>query len=239
MYIPAQIRPVIGCFVLSSLFDGHTSGHTNFCAFREKKNTLTQQQKQEMKKITQAHFFDSYNNNIWLNAWKIQNGIKQTNIDNAHSDKCIHTNTSIQWTTGKKKQSSKPGTKTMFDIKFVNTISFQSCINIYTHVWTIHTRTSTGGKKTHTQHKSRAITVCSSHLNGRGAASPVFVLSICLHLLLWTWILYGEWEFYVFKIFGLKIDLLKNTNTISILNDVGQRKNDYKFANWILAYVNR
>lgn len=29
-------------------------------------------------------------------------------------------------------------TKTIFDIKFVNTISFQSCINIYTHVWKMH-----------------------------------------------------------------------------------------------------
>lgn len=34
-----------------------------------------------------------------------------------------------------------PGTKTIFDIKFVNTISFQSCINIYTHVWKMHNAT--------------------------------------------------------------------------------------------------
>lgn len=78
--------------------------------------------------------------------------------------------------TGKKK-SSKPGTKTIFDIKFVNTISFQSCINIYTHVWKMqHTKSERerGKWRREASQQSRAHHIWI-------ADGPV-VLSICLYL---------------------------------------------------------
>lgn len=115
-------------------------------------------------------FSDSNNNKIWPNEWKIRDEGVQTNIDSSNE---TTTATHIQT----KKKSSKPGTKTIFDIKFVNTISFQSCINIYTHVWKMqHTKSERerGKWRREASQQSRAHHIWI-------ADGPV-VLSICLYL---------------------------------------------------------
>lgn len=83
----------------------------------------------------------------------------------------------------KKKIPSKPGIKTIFDIKFVNTISFQSCINIYTHVWKMHAVDWWREREREKREKSEAINnnrmLIISELQAHGQSCWSFA---CIHL---------------------------------------------------------